>query len=384
MNEDANNISRIDSIDFLRGLSVIAVILLHAHMYMPLGMVFTQATFLAHIYNALFWSGHYGVIAFFVISGFLITTTSIKRWGSLQQIPYKAFYLRRFARIMPCLFGLLVILSALVLFNIPGFTFDPAEVSLTQALFAALTFHLNWLEAKIGYLPEPWNVLWSLSVEEMFYLFFPILCIWVKNNRQFIFIMFFFIALGPLSRTLFSQNEIWQDHAYLSCMDALAFGCLAGLVATQNKLSKAQLNYFFCVGLALTLFIIILRVPYTLLLSNFGLSITMLALGVSLMLIGLCQTVKGVARRHTLTKFVQSLGRYCYEIYLSHMFIVLLFAKIYYELSAPYYTLPFFYFLILVVSGLCGWSISKHYSIPAQKMILKSKFILLNKKCDID
>ena len=36
--------------------------------------------------------------------------------------------------------------------------------------------HLNWLEARTGYLPAAWNVLWSLSVEEAFYLAFPLLC----------------------------------------------------------------------------------------------------------------------------------------------------------------------------------------------------------------
>src|SRR5689334_22118730 len=104
---------RINSIDFLRGLSILAVILLHIKINMPFDKSDMGQLLPSFISKILFGSGYYGVMVFFVISGFLITTSSIKRWGSIKNIRYDQFYLIRFARIMPCLMGLLLVLSIL-------------------------------------------------------------------------------------------------------------------------------------------------------------------------------------------------------------------------------------------------------------------------------
>ncbi|WP_368859875.1 acyltransferase family protein, partial [Escherichia coli] len=110
------------------------------------------------------------VIIFFVISGFLITRAAIERWGSLEAVPWGQFLWRRFARIYPCLLLLLAILATLHAIEMPGFVLE--NTSLARATISALTLHLNWLEAQVGYLPAAWNVLWSLSIEEAFYLAF--------------------------------------------------------------------------------------------------------------------------------------------------------------------------------------------------------------------
>ena len=54
-----------------------------------------------------------GVNVFFILSGFLITNHALLRWGALARIDARAFYARRFARIVPCLLALVVVLSAL-------------------------------------------------------------------------------------------------------------------------------------------------------------------------------------------------------------------------------------------------------------------------------
>ena len=137
-----------------------------------------QTLFPRPIYHLLFTNGDNGVTLFFAISGFLITLTSIRRFGSLAAMRPAIFYRIRFARIAPLLFLLLAVLSVLHLAGVDGFRISPKVATLPQALFAALTFHINWLEASAhAYLPANWDVLWSLSVEEMFYLFFPLLCL---------------------------------------------------------------------------------------------------------------------------------------------------------------------------------------------------------------
>ncbi|MCD8543203.1 MAG: hypothetical protein LRY69_07590 [Gammaproteobacteria bacterium] len=133
----------------------------------------------------------------------------------------------------------MLILSILHIFSVPGFTIN--NTSLPRALFAALTFHLNWLESQINYLPGAWDVLWTLSVEETFYIFFPLFCWTYRKPRLFIAMMFTFIFIGPYSRTHAGGLAEWDGHAYLSCMDGIAMGCLAALVTHQMKLTKKLL-----------------------------------------------------------------------------------------------------------------------------------------------
>lgn len=84
---------------------------------------------------------------------------------------------------MPCLAGLLLVLVLLDRMGVPRFVVNTQHTSLLRASIAALTFHVNWLEAKTGYLPASWDVLWSLSVEEVFYIVFPLLCTLCESRR---------------------------------------------------------------------------------------------------------------------------------------------------------------------------------------------------------
>ncbi len=362
---------RIDSIDFLRGLSIIAVILLHINLIIPFDKSSIGQLFAPAVYKIVFWSGYYGVIIFFVISGFLITTSSIKRWGSLNNVKFDQFYLIRFSRIMPCLIGLLIVLSILDRIGIERFVIDPEQTSLGKAIFSALTFNLNWLEAKTGYLPAAWNVLWSLSVEEMFYLFFPLICRWVKNDLNFILLMLVFVILGPLARTIFTNNDIWTDHSYLSCMDGIALGCLAGLTASKITFSKLQLQILQYCSITLTLLIVVFRKQvYDLGLTHLGLNVTILEIGMALLIIALYQKSMTTApRKNWLTMPFQWFGRNSYEIYLTHMFFVIIFTSIFSATNQSFEVVPLWYIGIIGVSGIFGQLVSSYYSTPINKAL---------------
>jgi len=198
------------------------------------GVPYTQG--LPHqLVSSLVWNGQRGVQMFFAISGFLITSTALRRWGSLKAVDIGDFYRLRFARIGPLLLALLTVLSVLHLAHVENFVVSSKTGGLGRALIAALTFHVNVLEARRGYLPGSWDILWSLSVEEMFYLFFPILC-WVFARRLGRFggatkflvpLLLLFVVLGPFARTVFAHgNEVWEEYSYLGGMDAIALGCL--------------------------------------------------------------------------------------------------------------------------------------------------------------
>src|SRR5579863_9157784 len=100
---------RFDGIDVLRGLSIIAVVLHHINMRMLLNDVPVQKLLPTQLDKILFWNGANGVAVFFTISGFLITTTALRRWNSLAELDIPSFYRLRFARIAPLLLALLLI-----------------------------------------------------------------------------------------------------------------------------------------------------------------------------------------------------------------------------------------------------------------------------------
>ena len=163
---------RFQTVDLLRGFSILAVVMLHcwirfagSHVLMGTGLPPWSRHLLLH-------NGGNGVTMFFAISGFLITMTSLRRFGGLPAMRAGLFYRTRFARIAPLLTFVLAVLSLLHWGSLYSPALDPwhvkQAVGLPRALFSALTFHLNWLEAKTGYLPANWDVLWSLSVEEVF------------------------------------------------------------------------------------------------------------------------------------------------------------------------------------------------------------------------
>ena len=362
----------IHSIDFIRGLCILAVILLHINIRLHFDQTALGKTFSPVLLKTFLWSGYYGVIVFFVVSGFLITTTSIRRWGSLNQLHRRQFYWIRFARIAPCLLAVLILLSILDLVHAKGFVIASQQSSLGHALFSALTFHLNWLEAKRGYLPGAWDVLWSLSVEEMFYFFFPLICCWVKKERYFVVLMLAFVVIGPFARTL-SINEIWQDHSYLSCMDGIALGCLAGLWASKRNFTIVQIRLLLFAGMALSIFILIFRKQVADVgLTTAGLNITVLEVGVAMLLIALYKRyLQGISHSPKWTSPITWFGENSYEIYLTHMFVVSGVVELWIRWNLPISMQALCYLVILGLAGLVGACVAKFYSIPMNHFLRK-------------
>ena len=132
------------------------------------------------------------------------------------------FYRLRFARIAPLMMLLLLIISVLHLTHVKGFVVGEKTGGLGRALFAALTFHVNLLEARRGYLPASWDVLWSLSVEEMFYLCFPLVCQAFRRTSVLVALLLVFVFLGPFARAeALNHNPVWREYSYLGAWTAL-------------------------------------------------------------------------------------------------------------------------------------------------------------------
>lgn len=155
---------------------------------LPLGPSYLGELLGKRIVNGISFNGYESVFIFFVVSGFLITRRSLAQYGTLSNLNWRSFYMARFSRIFPLLALLLIVLSVLHLVGVDGYVVEAKGQTLWRALVSALGLHLNWYEAQTTWLPASWDVLWSLSIEEVFYLAFPILCI-VLPRRLFVVLL---------------------------------------------------------------------------------------------------------------------------------------------------------------------------------------------------
>jgi peptidoglycan/LPS O-acetylase OafA/YrhL len=384
---------RVPGIDLLRGLCIVAVVLHHINI-----RIHFRDSALGHLIGpaanrVLFWNGYYGVRMFFVISGFLITTWSLKRWGSLNQLDRRQFYLMRFARIVPCLAGLLVLLSVLDRFGVPRFTINTQHTSLGRALLAALTFHVNWLEARTGYLPAAWDVLWSLSVEEVFYVFFPLLCTLLRKPALLIGLFSCFVIAGPFARVQ-THNELWADYGYLSCMDGIALGCLAALIAAKVRLDHKANLALRITGALLCLLITVFRgTAARLALYKVGLDVTALQVGAALLVIALQQSFEAraldqatvlrasVATKSALilrsfggalarsTAFLRWFGRNSYEVYLTHMLVVWPMVGLFFHFHQSLNMAALWFVATTALTGVTGSLLARFYSDPLNRRL---------------
>lgn len=359
-----NSGQRIPGIDILRGLCIIAVVIHHINLRFrfqraPWGHLLPEP-----VINVLFWSGYYGVRVFFVISGFLIAGWSLKRWGSFRKLNIRQFYSMRFARIIPCLVAVLLVFSILHLAGAPRFVINRPHQSLPRALFAALTFHINWLEGHYGYLPGGWDPLWSLSVEEVFYLFFPLLARWLKTG-VFVTLLLGFVVVGPVARTLITSDP-WVDYSYFSCMDGIALGCLAAMVNAKVNLSAIATRVLLISGAFLCVFIEVFRsLQARLGLYKIGLDVAVLNLGTALLLIALQQRFeKNASGGHWSTGWLRWFGRNSYEVYLTHMLVVWPMVGIYFRVNQSPNMAAFWYVPITALTGLLGYLLARFYSEP--------------------
>jgi peptidoglycan/LPS O-acetylase OafA/YrhL len=364
-------LSRLAGIDVLRGVCVLLVVLHHINLRFVLEHYLVRNALPARLEQVLFWSGYYAVIAFFVISGFLITDVSLRRWGRLGEVPIAGFYRLRLARIVPCLLLILVILSVLHLAGVPDFTIRPARASLGRAWIAALTLHVNWLEGHRGYLPGGWDVLWSLSVEETFYLAFPLAAALFRSERRLLVPLGVLVVLGPVSRTLLGDAEPWRDYAYLSCMDGIAFGCIAALVCRRRPPGAAAARAALIAGtVSGALIIIFCNEDAHTGLARLGLNVTALELAVALMLIAFGGGV-GNAALSKGTRWLRIVGCNSYEIYLFHMLIVLGLMAVVRRLQPAAAAVPPWpwYAAMFVLSLLLGHVVARCYSEPLNRRL---------------
>jgi peptidoglycan/LPS O-acetylase OafA/YrhL len=367
----ARSWTRLDGVDLLRSLAIFFVLMNHVNMRLMSARVPYTAGLPREFVSSLIWNAQYGVQIFFAVSGFLITSTALRRWGILSHVSLRDSYILRFARIAPLLLSLLAALSILHVANIGDFVIPATRASLGQALFAALTFHVNVLEARHGYLPGNWDVLWSLSVEEMFYLFFPLICVVLRRTKWLVAFLLAFVVLGPFARTVWSHgNPVWQEYSYLGGMDAIAMGCLTAIfIARGRRFGRPALLAIGGAGVGFLAFV--LAHPFWVHAMEYprnGLDMTIIGMGTCLVIVAAAETRWRSPR--VLAPFLL-MGRRSYEIYLTHMFVVFALLHIFLAAGKPMIGVPVFFLGVILLGAVLGEIVARFYSEPMNRWLRK-------------
>jgi len=362
--------TRIPGIDVMRGIAIFFVLMNHVNIRLLINKVPYRQCIPKQLIGPLVWNGQNGVQIFFAISGFLIASMTLRRWGSLSDVGLRDFYLFRFARIAPLLLLLLAVLSILHLAGWPAYVISPARGGLGRALLAALTFHINVLEASRGYLPPSWDILWSLSVEEVFYLGFPIACAFLSKGKLLPVVLSAFVVIGPFAR-VFAHKEIWREYSYLGSMDAIALGCLTAIFLNRRTLTPHTRLALKSAGVALMIFIL----GFPTQAANWG--IERVGLDMSILAFGTCMIIAATAQdTHAgvpVLAALRWLGQRSYEVYLTHIFVVLGLLSVFLLAGKPLRGVAPYFIATVIFSGILGELVARFYSEPMNRL-LRTRF----------
>ena len=321
---------RNNSLDLIRLFAVLLVLGRHIDIAVPrddvMGNLFTY-----------YWAqgGWVGVDIFFVLSGFLVSGLIFKEWKVGSNVNFKKFIIRRFLKILPS-FWILILLSIVL----PLKTFQPIS---TYSVMLELLFLQN-------YFPGLWTHTWSLAVEIHFYLMLVLMCryfICLRKDSEDPFrnIPVIFLGIAFLSFIFRLQAIRIQPYTFYQNlfpthlrMDSLMFGVLLSWLWNFRNLGSYLQNrstriYLLISGLILILPAFIFKIE-----TNPWISIY----GVIFFYTGAGMIIMGCISSRTLSKDffakLSKLGTYSYSIYIWHMPVRESILPQFYKLISPLFS----------------------------------------------
>jgi len=283
---------RIASLDGLRAISIAFVLIDH----LGYDRFFTPQTLLGTTLASL---GGFGVKIFFVLSGYLITLLMLNEQNKTGKVNLGNFYIRRVFRIVP----------AAIAFMLVVFIYNGSSISLQNKVFSLL-FIENYASV-----PD-WRIahLWSLGVEEQFYLLWPLVfIIWPQTRKKALLLT---MAVVPaVNVVMIRLGWPYWNLAFYSVADTIACGCLLALLRQNQHLNRVLNSRFFFLIPILTC----LDSPLTLLKGGivFGVCKSLLLrpafnIGIALCVEKAVRIAPAILNNRTMT----SLGVMSYSIYL--------------------------------------------------------------------
>jgi peptidoglycan/LPS O-acetylase OafA/YrhL len=223
---------RLPVLDGIRGLAVLVVVV---HNSAWIGR--KADTLAAKLFTAAAASGWVGVQLFFVLSGFLITAILLDSVGRPDY--FSRFYIRRSLRIFPLYYAVLGV-SVLVAFRLRATNDLAAHVVERQAAY--WLYLSNWIEP-FGRGVTLFAHLWSLAIEEQFYLVWPAV-VWLLGSRRLTLLCVGLVCTGPLVRLGLHAAGFPSGALYsftVARWDALATGALTAIIVRDANRARVFL-----------------------------------------------------------------------------------------------------------------------------------------------
>jgi peptidoglycan/LPS O-acetylase OafA/YrhL len=298
---------RLPALDGLRGLAALAVVFLH------LTMQSVPHSPPAIVVKNLFAAGWTGVDLFFVLSGFLITGILVGAKGSTNY--FRVFYGRRMLRILPLYYAALIVLFGVpMLVTLPhGFRVPLSE----QLWFWVYLQNYHWRGIFAGWTGH----LWSLAIEEQFYLVWP-LVILVTSRKQAIAVCVGLIAVSVGYRAYAENFDTSLDIYYptQARLDGLAIGSAIALLVTETDWLLRLRRFAPSLMIVATILFVVSRTTFPVTgqaLSPLG-NLSVAVFYGCLLVFALCATSSTLARTLR-SRFLRFYGRYSYALYVIHV-----------------------------------------------------------------
>jgi peptidoglycan/LPS O-acetylase OafA/YrhL len=304
-------------LDTIRGLAILGVFVYHA-LYRQSDLANWSG--IRRLLLTAAWPGQLGVNLFFVLSGFLIT--GILADGRSEPGYYVRFYKRRALRILPVYFVMVVVLALTRSAPLP---------SLVLSLFYLTNV------ARLFGLPTGYSVLWSLAVEEQFYLVWPPFC---RNFtlRRLMMICSGIILLSPVSRFVSMQLTTahrmdFHIHEYTwNSLDGLACGALLALCLREYQVTRNKLARICSAALILSSLAWCCAIPLGILSRDTpvgaALQITLVNVGFTGLLGLFLVAGSGESAKMVQIPILQFLGYLSYGLYLFHLFLFQMYDRV--------------------------------------------------------
>lgn len=361
------------NLDALRGIAAISVVLWHIEMLKP------NFNFETLPFNSLLQTGgSIAVTLFFVLSGFLITCLLLNEREKKQKIFLKEFYIRRTLRLWPLFYLTLFICYIIVPQFFPSFSANASWYSFfLNALF------LTNITYVIQQLPPLGTAVWSIGIEEQFYIFWP-LVLKKRNSQSLLKILVWIILVIYILKAALVYFSSY--HAFIHKMrilvnitryDCLLVGAVGALLykGCVIKIGRLQINYSFFSGFAaqVTLYFLLLIT----ILANSFYDVPIIHQWYSFlfmpMILNMATNEKSIVKIDN--AILNYLGKISYSIYLLHMFVIAALFKF----LIPYWQNTDFIIQNFVIYGLVLFSTilvasGSYYLIEKPFIRLKEKF----------
>jgi peptidoglycan/LPS O-acetylase OafA/YrhL len=309
-----------ENLDALRFLSFLAVFFFHSF---HTNYVFIKNSSIYRVVKKdLFGNGNLGVNFFFVLSGFLITYLLLKEIDFTGKVNVVAFWKRRIFRIWPLFF--FCVFFGFIIFPTLKAAFGQTPNETATPIF--YLFFLNNFDFINKGVPDAsvLGVLWSVAIEEQFYLVWPLL---LSLPRKFHSYLFCLIILSSVVFRYLNDNPLQVEYHTLSCMGDLAVGAFGAWLVLYQKIdekirmmTKMQVAFIYII----VMFLFFFRNDFGVMLGRFN-SLERLFVAVIFLLVILEQNyAKNSLFKLKNFTLLTSLGVISYGLYCLHFIGILI------------------------------------------------------------